>query len=355
MKAVREVNIKSRYSTLAVLGTVALTIAACGSVSSTGKSSTVTSSTTRPPASVKSTTINVAYLGNMQSASAMTAAIHEGYFAKEHLIVHPVEFQTGPLEVNAMNAGSVQFLSVGPGIMYLPMKGQGKYLFSDAISLADSVVASKSAGITTLADLKGQKVLVPLGSTGELILLEALQKAGLKLSDVHMINTSPAEQPSAFLSGSANVMAGWAPITTQILNKDPNAAVLASDKNFYPSTAFPVNWAVDNTFAQNNPGVVSGFVRAMERGATYRTHHLSQVATWVASLSKVPLPLIQESEHQTVWFTGSQIAANYKSGAVARWMARYNQLYIKEGILTSTVPLSTYSLASIAESARKGS
>lgn len=323
----------------------ALGAAACGS----------TSATTQPTTAIKSATINVAYLGNMQSGSALAAAINKGYFAQEHLVVHPIEFQTGPLEVSAMEAGSVQFLSVGPGIMYLPMKGKGKYLFSDAISQADSVVGSKSAGVTSAADLKGKNVLVPLGSTGELILLETLQKAGLQLSDVHMINTSPAEQVSAFLSGSAPAMAGWAPITTQILNKDPSAVTVASDINFYPSTAFPVNWAVDNSYAQSNPGVVSRFVRAMERGATYRTQHLNEVAGWTATLSKVPLALIQESEHQTIWFTGSQIAANYKSGAVARWMARYNQLYIEEGILTSTVPLSQYSMASVSVSARKGS
>lgn len=351
MKPVRGIS-RGRRGAGLIAAAVALSLsaAACGNASSVTQPSA-----TQPSTAIKMTTINVAYLGNMQSGSALTAAINKGYFAQEHLKVNPVQFQTGPLEVNAMKAGSIQFLSVGPGIMYLPMKGEGKYLFSDAVSLADSVVASKSAGVTTLVDLKGKSVLVPLGSTGELILLEALHKAGLKLSDVHMINTAPAEQVTAFLAGSAPVMAGWAPITTQILNKDSNAITIASDPNFYPSTSFPVNWAVDNSYAQNNPSVVSRFVRAMERGATYRTQHLSQVAGWLASLSKVPLSLILESEHQTKWFTGSQIAANYQSGAVAKWMGRYNQLYIQEGILTSTVPFDQYSLGSVAVSARKGS
>ena len=348
MKAITNIyrNRHGRGGINAGLIAFALTAAACGSASSA----------TQPSTAIKSTTISVAYLGNMQSGSTLAAAINKGYFAQEHLIVRPVEFQTGPLEISAMEAGSVQFVSVGPGIMYLPMKGHGKYLFSDSISQADSVVASKSAGVTSTADLMGKNVLVPLGSTGELILLVALQRAGLQLSDVHMINTSPAEQVSAFLSGSAPAMAGWAPITTQILNKDPSAVTLASDNhNSFPASVFPQNWAVDNNYAQSNPGVVNGFVRALERGATYRTQHLSQVAAWTATLSKVPLPLLQESETQSIWFTGSQIAANYQSGAVTNWMARLNQLYVEEGILTSTVPLSQYSMASVSVSARKGS
>lgn len=322
-----------------ILLSAAMLLAACGS--------TAPASTTPTKGSIKPVTISVAYLPNLQSGSALAIGIDQGYFKAQGLIVKPVQFQTGPPEVSAMKAGDVQFASIGPGIMYLPMKGLAKYLFSDAVSLADSVIGNKAAGITTAASLKGKNVLVPLGSTGELILLETLHLAGLHLSDVHMINTAPNEQISGFLSNSAPVMAGWAPNTTEILDKDHNAATIASDKTFYPKTAFPVNWAVAPSYAASNPGVVKRFVTAMLQAATYRTEHLDTAVRDLSKMSSVPAPLLAETKNLTVWFTGAQMVKNYTSGKVGKWMASYNHFYIEEGILPSVVPFKSYSLGGV--------
>ncbi len=335
---------KARYSRLGVGGALfaaSLSLAACGSASST----------TSKASSLKPVNIAVAYLPNLQSGSALAVGIDQGFFKAQGLIVKPVQFQTGPPEISAMQAGDIQFASIGPGIMYLPMKGLGKYLFSDAVSLADSVVGNKADGVTTPASLKGKNVLVPLGSTGELILLETLHLAGLNLSDVHMINTAPNEQITGFLSNSAPAMAGWAPNTTEILDKSSSAVTIASDRTFYPKTAFPVNWGVASGFAASHPGVVKRFVTAMLEAATYRTEHLNTAVSELSRLSSVPQPLLAETKNLTVWFTGAQMVKNYTSGRDETWMKSYNKFYVVEGILPSAVPFRSYSLAGVATSA----
>lgn len=328
-------------ATATALAVASLIMAGCGTA------------TAQTPAAQKLITVSAAYLPNMQSASALATAIHMGYFREAGLNVKPVQFQTGPSEVDAMTAGQIQFLSVGPGIMFLPMAGHGEYLFSDAISLADSVVGSKTAGVTSPRSLKGKSVLVPKGSTGEVILLETLQSVGLNLSDVTMVNTSPSEEVTAFLTHRAPAMAGWAPITTEVLNKDPSATTVAGDTNFYPQYSLAINWGVGNAYAQQNPKVVKAFVWAMLQAATYRTKHLQQVVGWVSQMSGVPSSLLAETIHQTVWFTGPQIVANYRAGKVSAWMNHFGKVYVEEGLLPHVVPISSYSLGSLVENATK--
>lgn len=349
----RPLRAPSHLRTVAAFLASALALTACAATSATappGKTSTSTSPSKRTAAPV---TVGVAFLPNLSGASSLAVAIDQGYFARAGIKVHAVEFQSGPTEIAAMQAGNVQFVSIGPGIMYLPMKGLSKYLFSDNVGLADSVLGNKADGITTAAELKNQKVLVPLGSTGEIVLLETLHRAGLSLSAVHLVNASPSEQVSGFLSNSAPALAGWIPNTTEVLKKDSNAVTLGSDSEFYPTVQLPSNWSVDSAYAASHPAVVTRFVAAMLRAATYRTDHLGTAVRETAQLTHVPATLLAAGDQQTHWFTEKQIMLNYSTGKERAWMQKLNTFYIQEGLLPNKVPFARYSLAGTVTAAAK--
>ncbi len=87
---------------------------------------------------------------------------------------------------------------------------------------ADAVVglvASGDSGIKSVADLKGKKVGVTFGSTGDLWLIEAMKEAGLTTNDVDRINTRPPGLVSVLDTGGVDAVAAWEPFVTQALNK----------------------------------------------------------------------------------------------------------------------------------------
>lgn len=288
-----------------------------------------------PVSAAAPVTIDVAYMPNMGGgASTLIAGIKEGFYAREGLSIHPVRFQSGPPEIAAMASGRIDFANLGPGAIFLPMKGQGEVILLDAIGKSDGIVVQKSSGIRTIAQLKGHKVLVPEGTTAEMILYTALKSVGLHLSDVTMINVSPATEVAAFLSGRAKVMAGWQPNTTEVLQKDKGSYLLTSDGNYYPKVVLPGVWVGQNAFVAAHPGIVARFVKASLEAIDYRDAHMQQDVTWVSQFAGVPRALLATTLHSYIWPTATQIRRDYVNGKMSGWLENLNSLYVKMGLLT---------------------
>ncbi|MFG1775662.1 NrtA/SsuA/CpmA family ABC transporter substrate-binding protein [Micromonospora sp. NPDC049048] len=73
------------------------------------------------------------------------------------------------------------------------------------------IVVRNKAGISTVADLAGKRVAVSTpGSTGEYVLLAALESAGLKADAVKVVYiANPADGVSALASGDVDALATW--------------------------------------------------------------------------------------------------------------------------------------------------
>ena len=90
----------------------------------------------------------------------------------------------------------------------------------------DMVVAAP--GIESVADLKGKKVGVEIGFVGHLILLNALEKAGLTEADVELVNVPTNETPQVLASGDVDAIVAWQPNSGQALNLVPGSSAIYS-------------------------------------------------------------------------------------------------------------------------------
>src|SRR5438067_6595534 len=104
------------------------------------------------------------------------------------------QFGGGGDVIRAMASGDVQLGEVGStGIATAISQGMDVELFwiLEDIAAAEALVARNGANINTVADLKGKKVGVPFVSTTHFHLLYALELAGLKGTDVQILNMRP--------------------------------------------------------------------------------------------------------------------------------------------------------------------
>ncbi len=62
----------------------------------------------------------------------------------------------------------------------------------------------ESSPIRTVADLKGRKVAVARGTSSHNLLVAALEKAGLRFTDITPVYLSPADAGSAFTGDSVD-------------------------------------------------------------------------------------------------------------------------------------------------------
>jgi len=95
----------------------------------------------------------------------------------------------------------------------------------------DMVVAAP--GIESVTDLKGKKVGVEVGFVGHLLLLNALEDAGLTEADVELINVPTNETPQVLASGDVSAIVAWQPNSGQALS------LVAGSKAIYSSADKP--------------------------------------------------------------------------------------------------------------------
>jgi NitT/TauT family transport system substrate-binding protein len=94
-------------------------------------------------------------------------------------------------------------------------------LITDYSNGNDMVVAKPPA--RRIQDLKGKKIGVEFGVVDHLLLLDALQRAGMKEGDVTLVNAKTNETPQVLGSSDVSAIAAWQPNAGEALRQVPGA------------------------------------------------------------------------------------------------------------------------------------
>ena len=92
-------------------------------------------------------------------------------------------------------------------------------------SNGNDMLVGKS-GLADVASLKGKKIGVEVGFVGHLLVLKALEKAGLTEKDVTLVNVPTNDTPTALASGDVDAIAAWQPNSGQALKQVPGSKAL---------------------------------------------------------------------------------------------------------------------------------
>ena len=80
----------------------------------------------------------------------------------------------------------------------------------------EALVARNGSGVTDVASLKGKKVATPFASTAHYSLLAALDRAGLKESDLTIVDLEPQDIQAAWTRGDLDAAYTWLPSLAEI-------------------------------------------------------------------------------------------------------------------------------------------
>ena len=125
-----------------------------------------------------------------------------------------VEFVAGPVQLEALNVGSIDFGDVGeaPPIF---SQAAGSPLVYVAATVArpsvEAVLVPKQSPIHAVGDLKGKRIALNKGSNVHYFLVKLLEKNGLHYSDITPVWLSPPDARAAFEKGAIDAWAIWEP------------------------------------------------------------------------------------------------------------------------------------------------
>lgn len=102
-------------------------------------------------------------------------------------------------------------------------------LVSDYSNGNDMIVATP--GIDSIADLKGKKVGIEIGFVEHLLLIKALESAGMKDTDVELVNVLTHQTAQTLASGEVAAIGAWQPNSGQALKSVPGSKPLFTSAN----------------------------------------------------------------------------------------------------------------------------
>ena len=175
-----------------------------------------------PPPPAKAAPLRVAY-SDWPGWTAFEVGIQKGWFKEAGLEVEFSWFDYLP-SMEAFGAGRVDavMMTNGDALVTGATGGKSKMILVTDYSNGNDKVIAKP-GIKSLKDLKGKKIGLELTLVEHLLLLQGLQKVGLKQGDLELVNFKTPETPQALTSGQVDAVAAWYPTSAQALSAMPGS------------------------------------------------------------------------------------------------------------------------------------
>jgi taurine transport system substrate-binding protein len=260
------------------------------------------------------------------------------------------QFGGGGDVIRAMASGDVQLGEVGStGIATAISQGMDVELFwiLEDIAAAEALVARNGSGVNSIADLKGKKVGTPFVSTSHFQLLFALQKAGVKPSEVQILNMRPPEIAAAWSRGDLDATFIWDPVLSTV--KKTGKVLTTSGEICKQGACTFDGLIVTRKFANENPAFMVALVKALAKAdADYRSNpkawtsdkdKVAAVAKWSGgkpedvadAMGLYGFPSLQE-QASPAWLGGGA------NGAAAKALSQQANFLREQGRLQAVVP-----------------
>ncbi|MET9256406.1 aliphatic sulfonate ABC transporter substrate-binding protein [Streptomyces sp. NPDC003717] len=274
----------------------------------------------------KGGTVRFGYIADYNGASLLAVAEQRGLWKKHGVAVSYKPFVNGPIQIQALGSGDLDYGYIGPGAMWLPASGRARIVAVNTLTFADRVIAKP--GITSLAGLRGKRVGVPEGTSGEMILNLALGEADMTMDDIQKVAMDPPTVVSAFSAGRIDGAGINYPLIDTIKKKVPDLVEVASTEktggNF--PTAFVAGQKADRARDLK-------VVRVLQEANDWRAAHPEEAVAAAAKLLKVPVATVRSDASHVRALTTADLVAKTKDGTVAGWLDAMSDFFVKTGQL----------------------
>ena len=195
------------------------------------------------------------------------------------------KFDAGTDVIAAMASGDVVLSELGSSpVAIAASTGVDLQLigYSDVIGTAESLIAHNGSGIASVADLKGKRIGVPLGSTAHFSLMGALQHEGIAEGDVTIIGMKPDQIAASWDQDAIDAAWIWQPVQSELLKN--GTLVIGADE--VAAWGFPTydGWVVNGAWGQAHKAEVVAFLKEIDK---VNKSYLADPAAWTADSAEV--------------------------------------------------------------------
>ncbi|MES2206607.1 MAG: sulfonate ABC transporter substrate-binding protein [Pseudomonadota bacterium] len=201
------------------------------------------------------------------------------------------EFPAGPQLLEGLNVGSIDFGTVGeaPPIFAQAAGADLVYLSNEpAAPKGEAIIVPKLSVIKSVKDLKGKKVALNKGSNVHYLLVKALEKEGLKYSDIETIFLPPADARAAFERGSVDAWVIWDPFYAAAEHQ-LEARKLVDGQGIVSNHQF---FLASRSYAEKHPDIIKIIHEELSKTDAWGKVHPKEVANLLSKQVGINEPII---------------------------------------------------------------
>ena len=205
------------------------------------------------------------------------------------------EFPAGPPMLEALNAGSIDFGYTGeaPPIFAQAAGVPLVYVAYDPYGpKAEAILVHKDSPIKNVADLKGKKVAFAKGANVNYLVVKALEKAGLKYTDIKPTFLAPADGRAAFEGKNVDAWAVWDPYLAAA-QKATGARILTDATGLAPNRGY---YLAAKSFAQKNPAGLKTVLAGVSKVSDWAKKNPPEVAKLLSPVLGIDAAVLEVAE-----------------------------------------------------------
>ncbi|HEY1132178.1 MAG TPA: sulfonate ABC transporter substrate-binding protein [Roseateles sp.] len=237
-------------------------------------------------------------IGFQKSASLLTLQKSSGSLEKRlaplGVSVKWVEFPAGPQLLEGLNVGAIDVGYVGEAPPIFAQAAGAKFVYigyDPAAPEAEAIVVPRDSALKSVADLKGKKVALNKGSNVHYLLVKALEKQGLKYSDIQPVYLPPADARAAFERGAVDAWVIWDPFLAAV-EKQSGARQLQDGRGLVNNYAY---YLAERGYAQTQPRIIQALFEDTQAQAAALKANIKAAAAAVAPLQGLELEVVERS------------------------------------------------------------
>lgn len=202
------------------------------------------------------------------------------------------EFPSGPPLLEALNVGAIDFGNTGeaPPIFAQAAGAPIQYVaYEPPAPKGEAILVPKDNPLKSVADLRGKKVALNKGSNVHYLLVKALEKAGVKYSEIEPVFLAPADARAAFERGAVDAWVIWDPFQAAA-EAATGARTLADGTDIVANYQF---YFSSKKFLDANPKVVDVVLAELSSVDDWAKGDIHAVAEQLAPAIGLSVPVVE--------------------------------------------------------------
>ena len=284
-------------------------------------------------------------IGTMDLVNPDLVARKGKYYEKQLGVkVKIVKFDSGKDVNTALAAGSIDVSELGSNPTALGIGNGLNYdviYIGDIIGSAESLVVKNNANVNSVSQLKGKKIAVPFASTSHYSLLNALKQAGLKESDVKLLDLEPNDIHAAWKRGDIDAAYVWYPVLNNLV-KD-GKILTGSDKLAKQGIITADLVVARRDFAKSNKNLVVRYIKALNQANDLDQKNKEQSIKDISEILNISESDAKFQRNGFEWIDGKkQISKEYLGENIANVLKNTADFLKEQGSIKKSPTLKEY-------------